>query len=186
MDSIKEKWKPIKGYEGLYEISNKGRVKSLKLIKNVYTTGHTRANVVIEREKILKPTSNGVGGYLIIGLKKDGKRKNHYIHRLVANAFIDNPENKSVINHKDYNRENNNASNLEWCTQKENTNYSAHHMKKQHLSKTATGERYITYRKKQKLYRVNIKAANVDKSFKTLAEAIEFRNEVLNEINYTI
>lgn len=186
MDSIaREEWRDIKDYEGLYQISDAGRVKSLKLRKNSYADGHIREEIIIERELILRPISKGENSYLYVSLTKDGKHKNHYIHRLVAEAFIEKPENKSVVNHKDFNKENNNANNLEWCTPKENTIYSAHRMKKQHNSKTATGERYITI-KKAGLYRVNIKKANVDKYFKTLADAIAFRNEVLYAINYTI
>ena len=90
----------------MYEVSNFGRVKSLK--------GH---------EKILKPANNG-NGYLFVYLWKNGKGKQSYIHRLVATAFISNPLNKPCINHIDCNPQNNNVDNLEWVTQRENIQYA--------------------------------------------------------------
>lgn len=101
-----EIWKDIEGYEGLYQVSNLGRVKSLKFGK----------------EKILKPRDNGIG-YLKVILFKDGKGKHLYVHRLVAQAFIKNPENLPQINHKDENPENNFVENLEFCDAKYNSNY---------------------------------------------------------------
>ena len=107
-----ERWKTIKGYEGLYEISNCGKIKSL--ITNRY----------------LKPFDNGKG-YMTIGLFKGKKRKNHYIHRLVANAFISNPNKFPEVNHKDFNKKNNKVENLEWVTIKQN---------KEHYRKSSFGE----------------------------------------------
>ena len=105
----KEIWKPVAGYEGRYEVSNFGRVKSL----NYMRTG---------KEKILR-LQNGAHNYQIVCLTKDGKERMHYIHRLVAEAFIPNPENLPQINHIDENRFNNCVENLEWCTVKYNINY---------------------------------------------------------------
>lgn len=101
----KEIWKDVKGYENLYKVSNLGEVKSLNYRKSL-------------KEKILKPRNNG-DNYLCVILK--GKKK--YIHRLVAEAFISNPNNYKEVNHKDENKQNNNANNLEWCTRKYNCNY---------------------------------------------------------------
>ena len=103
MDEI---WRDIEGYEGLYQISNKGRVKSLKWGK----------------ERILKPGITG-SGYLKVLLCKNRMIKHIKIHRLVANAFIPNPENKPQVNHKDENKFNNSVNNLEWSTAKENNNF---------------------------------------------------------------
>lgn len=101
-----ELWKDVQGYEGLYKVSNLGNVYSCK------------------RNKLLKKYFPDLGlgatGYNLVGLYKDGKQKMFVVHRLVAQAFIDNPLNLPVVNHKDGNKRNNTVENLEWCTQKEN------------------------------------------------------------------
>ncbi len=110
---MKEKWKDIKGYEGLYQVSNLGRVKSLdryivnKNNKQQYYNG-----------KILK--GNIRKGYLKLTLSKDNSQKTVPIHILVAKAFIPNPENKPEVNHIDGEKTNNCVSNLEWATRSEN------------------------------------------------------------------
>lgn len=106
---MEEVWKDIDGFEGLYQVSNYGRIKSLP--RN--TT----------RGVILKPHKN-TQGYLQVHLYKDGKGKDYTIHRLVALYFIPNNDLfKTQINHKDENKENNNVDNLEWCDAVYNTNY---------------------------------------------------------------
>lgn len=144
MDSIlQETWRPVPGYSG-YEVSNKGRVRSVERIKRQMSRwGHT-----VERRmggKILSPLDNGKG-YLVVGLRSaDGVRRNFYIHRLVAEAFIERKKGSDYVNHKDFNTKNNSIDNLEWVTQRENVLYSVHHMRKprQAKSKSATGEKYI-------------------------------------------
>ena len=101
-----ETWKAIAGYEGIYEVSDLGRVRSLKYGK----------------EKILKPGKNQ-GGYLHVVLCKDGQSKTITVHRLVADAFVPNPNNLETINHKDEVKTNNTVTNLEWMSQKDNLNY---------------------------------------------------------------
>ena len=103
-----EIWKPIKDYEGLYEVSNLGRVKSL----NYRKTG---------KEKILKNIECN-NGYLKVGLIKFGKCKMCSIHRLVAEAFIPNPEDKPCIDHINTIKNDNRVENLRWVTHKENNN----------------------------------------------------------------
>ena len=105
---MEEQWKDIIGYEGLYQISNLGRVKSLKYGK----------------ERILKPYENQ-DGYLEVNLYNDDKKRNHIkIHRLVANAFIPNKDiSKTEINHKDENKGNNIWTNLEWTDHITNIQY---------------------------------------------------------------
>ena len=103
-----EIWKDIEGYEGLYQVSNKGRVKSL------YKGS----------ERILRPGIDRYGYYKIM-IYKDSVRKTFKLHRLVAQAFIPNPENKPQVNHKDENKLNNCVNNLEWSTAKENSNYGS-------------------------------------------------------------
>lgn len=105
---IKEEWKDIEGYEGLYQISNYGRVKSL----NYKRTG---------QEKILK-LSKDKKGYFVINLSIKGKTKVFKVHRLVAKAFIPNPENKPNVDHINTIRTKNEVWNLRWVTQKENNN----------------------------------------------------------------
>jgi len=104
-----EIWKPIKGYEN-YMVSSLGNIKRL----NYNHTG---------KERILKPCIES-GGYLQVHLGKEGKIKNFLIHRLVAEAFIDNPDNLKQVNHKDFNKQNNSLQNLEWCDAKYNITYS--------------------------------------------------------------
>lgn len=109
---MQEIWKDIKEYEGLYQVSNKGNVKSM----NYHQTGE---------EKILRPGVDR-GGYLILMLSKNGKCKSLKVHRLVLMTFapIENMD-KLEVNHKDENKQNNNLNNLEWCDRKYNTNYGS-------------------------------------------------------------
>ena len=107
---MKEIWRDIKGYEGKYQVSNMGRVKSL----NYKNTG---------KERIMKPHDNG-RGYLRVVLCKEGKGKQCRINRLVAQAFLPNPDNLPEVNHIDQCRTNNNVENLEWCTTQYNVEYS--------------------------------------------------------------
>ena len=107
---MKEEWKPIEGYEGLYEVSNMGRVKSL----NYRMTG---------KEGIMKGGDDG-HGYLSVNLWKDGKANKGKIHRLVAQAFLENPQNLPEVNHKNEDKTDNRVENLEWCTKQYNIEYS--------------------------------------------------------------
>lgn len=115
-----EEWKDIKGYEGLYQISNKGRVKSLA--KEIITNNGYSVCTKKYGEKILKPQHNQKG-YQQIGLHCDGKTSRKMIHRLVAEAFIPNPYNLPQVNHKDECKDNNVVENLEYCTNDYNHNY---------------------------------------------------------------
>lgn len=108
-----EIWRQIPGYEGLYVASNKGRIKSCERY-------NSRNTLLCER--LLKPKINR-GGYLTTALTKNEIRKEYMVHRLVAMAFIPNPDKLPQINHKDENRKNNYLENLEWCTSKYNINY---------------------------------------------------------------
>lgn len=109
-----ELWKPIKGYEGLYQVSSKGRIRSLKRTKKNKWGG-----IIQVKERVL---ANGISGqgYINVLLYNNGNRRTYKAHRLVAEAFISNPDNKPHVNHIDGNKENNSIENLEWCTIKEN------------------------------------------------------------------
>ena len=131
--NINEQWRPVVGFEGLYEISNLGRVKSL----NYKRTG---------KEKILKPNKHRKG-YLRVELCRDGKVKHFLIHRLVAIAFLPNPMGFTEINHKDENKSNNAISNIEWCSAKYNTNYGNRNKKiAAALSKPVEASKYEDFR----------------------------------------
>lgn len=112
-----EEWRPIKGYEGLYEVSNQGRIKSLPKIKRGKNN-----SIVHRKEQLLKPCESE-GHYSSVNLHKDGIQKTREIHRLVAETFIPNPSNLPCVNHKDETKRNNCVDNLEWCTAKYNANY---------------------------------------------------------------
>lgn len=107
-----EIWCPIKGYEGIYEVSDKGRVRSLKYGK----------------ERILKQRRDK-DGYIQVDLYKNCDQKTCKVHRLVAQAFIPNPDNLPQVNHKDENKTNNSVQNLEWCDCKYNINYGTHNQR---------------------------------------------------------
>lgn len=113
-----EIWKDINGYEGYYQISNYGNVRSLDRYIN-YTDGRIK----FFKGKRMKSHSSSFG-YLCVKLSKDGTAYHTFLHRLIAEAFIPNPENLPVINHKDENPTNNSIDNLEWCTYEYNNSYN--------------------------------------------------------------
>lgn len=114
---MKEVWKDIIGYEGLYQVSSLGRVKSTGTVWNGWVY-HKK------KETIRKSNANVKNGYHSLCLSKDSKVKRHYVHRLVGESFIDNPLNKPQINHLDGNKNNNKVDNLEWVTRKENVQHA--------------------------------------------------------------
>lgn len=183
-----EQWKDVKGYEGLYQVSDQGRVKSL----GQRVAYKSRWGTIAYRDypaKIMHPTDNGCG-YMAVILSKDKKIKRHFVHRLVAEAFI-GEIGSLEINHKDYNPRNNAVSNLEIVTHQENVNHSLDNMRKPKTrhKKSRTGEKYICeYRKspQSKLkYRVTIYQFGIQKVFSTLESAINFRDQVIkNEQEY--
>lgn len=112
MNSVLVEWRPIKNYEGLYEVSNTGLVRSLARMAQP-------TQYIPEKLKSLFKNN----GYLKVELWKNNKKKMVRVHRLVAEAFILNPENKSTVNHKDFDKCNNHIDNLEWMTVEENNKH---------------------------------------------------------------
>lgn len=106
-----EEWKAIPGYEGLYEVSNKGNVRNVR------------------RNTLLRLSKNN-DGYIQVHLYKNGIRNKFQVHRLVAQAFLPNIDNLPQVNHKDENKTNNNVTNLEWCTAKYNTNFGTRNIRR--------------------------------------------------------
>lgn len=153
MEQKIEIWRDIPGYEGSYQVSNRGRVKSL--LRN--------------RIRILKPRKRSRGmKYLNVALFTNGKRKEESIHRLVALAFLPNPNNYPVINHKDENPGNNHVDNLEWCTVEYNYKYS---------EKTRLKNLRKAVREKESWRKGIIKAQKISKEKKTWIKAMEICHE---------
>lgn len=114
---MKEEWRPVSGYEGFYEVSNLGNVRSLA----VYSWKYKR--VIQRKTPVMKVQETTHDGYKRVGLSLYGNKKHWLVHRLVAMTFIPNDDNLPEINHKDENTKNNIITNLEWCTRKYNANF---------------------------------------------------------------
>ena len=129
-----EKWKPIKGFEGLYEVSNKGRIKSMKrYVPN-------RSGKMLVEEKILSLAHDNKG-YYRVSLCREGKQFPKKVHRIVAEAFVDNPNNKPQVNHINGIKDDNRAENLEWVTNAENQI----HANRSGLRRSPKGETHYAY-----------------------------------------
>ena len=135
---MNEEWRQIQGYEGLYEVSNLGRVKSLKRGK-------------CNNEKLLKLREGNRGGYLVVILYKDKKRTTYNVHKLVAMTFIPNPENKPFIDHINTIRTDNRVENLRWVTERENAN---NELTKKHISESKKGHK-VSEETKKKISTIN-------------------------------
>lgn len=114
---MKEEWRDIKGYEGFYQASSFGNIRNLAVYSFKYKRVIARKN-----PRLLRPETTR-DGYKRVVLSLYGKKKKYSVHRLVASAFVDNPNNYPEVNHKDERTDNNRADNLEWCTAKYNSNY---------------------------------------------------------------
>ena len=155
---MNEVWKDVVGYEGLYEVSDIGNVRSVNWGKRGYS-----------KNLYLKPHNKG---YLQVELFKNGNRKMFMVHRLVAQAFLENNDNLPLVNHKDENKENNRADNLEWCNNSYNVCYS--------LNKhgIATGKRPKVTRHNSK--RTELKVVQITMDGKTVREWENSRAVFLN------
>ena len=133
---MKEIWKDIARYEGLSQVSSLGRVKRV-------TTGR-----ILKSGKI-------TGGYLLVSLYKNNTKSNKYIHRLVSESFIPNPENKSQVNHIDEDKTNNSLDNLEWMTAKENVNHGTRNERSRKTKSIAIIATNTTTGESQEFYGTN-------------------------------
>jgi len=143
--NMKEHWKPIKGYEGFYEVSDLGNVRSLPRTETVTRSGLTYTCPY--KGKVLKPThrQHGYLGVMLYG--KGGHKtrgfKTFAVHRLVAEAFIPNPDNLPEVNHLDEDKQNNRVDNLEWATHIGNTRYGTAIQRRSEKRKNGVGSRKI-------------------------------------------
>lgn len=120
VDAVEVVRKPIKGYEGYYEVDQFGRVFGVNRVIPVEDNGRKYDKPLVGKQ--MKQTMHDKG-YKVVSLTRDGKTKQKFVHRLVAEAFIDNPDNLPMVNHKDEDKTNNFAENLEWCTAAYNNGY---------------------------------------------------------------
>ena len=160
---MQEVWKDIKGYEGMYQVSNFGRVKSFDRYDK---------HGALWLGKILsnKPKKTG---YVNVKFSVDGKRSVKLVHRLVAEAFIPNIENKPEVNHKDGNKSNNKVSNLEWVTSRENTLHGIEKgLIKYNKEALARGQKKSAELMKRKVRQVSIDGESL-REFNSIKEAAE-------------
>lgn len=141
-----EIWRDIKDYEGLYQVSNFGRIRSF--ITN----------------RILKQ-GNISCGYLAVVLCKNGKKKMYSVHRLVASTFIPNPENKPQVNHKNENKQDNRVENLEWMTAKDNINHGTHNkrVKEKQLNDIKKSKIVLQYTKTGEFIREWVSVSEIER-----------------------
>lgn len=147
MDMNNEVWKPVVGYEGIYEVSNMGRIKSLERMGTAGTPVH---------EKLLHPYREKHKGYMVVCLRKNNKASVKKIHRLVAEAFIPNDNLfTDTVNHIDEDKTNNRVDNLEWMSNGDNVRYSQSgwkHYRAKKIRCLNTGEVFGSYRDMERAY----------------------------------
>ena len=166
----KEIWKDINEYEGFYQVSNLGNIKSLKR-----TANHKCGGTMVVKEKILKQEVVK-GNYRRIRLSKHGKTKRFLVHRLVAIAFINIDENRTFVNHIDKNPSNNNLNNLEWVNKRENQTHAFLNKSNKHYA--------IHYCKSMKSYQISLFYNGIKNylgSTKNIDKALKIRDKFIKE-----
>ena len=158
-----EEWKDVKGYEGLYQVSNLGNVRSLD--RRVKHSVYGYMNV---KGKTLSQHSDGE--YLKVKLSKDGKMKTHKVHRLVATAFIDNPNELPAVNHIDCDKFNNSVDNLEWCT----ISYNMQHAYNNGLCESCREASKQNIHKAYEACKKPVRCVTTGKEFKSAKEAADY------------
>jgi hypothetical protein len=173
---MKEIWKPIAGYEGFYEVSSAGRVKSLARYRDMGPSGLQPIPT-----RILKGSWSGLRKqYRMVCLHKNREKEGRLIHRLVAEAFVPNPDNKPQINHKDGNGRNNKVKNLEWVTSKENHEHA--HATGLGLKGSMVGTSKTTEKVIQKLK--IILASGKKQSARKIAEELGITEKTVYNVKY--
>lgn len=166
----------LNGYEELYQISNYGNIKSLdRIVKDSNRERYQRI-----KGHYMKPTDNG-NGYKLISLLKNYKRKNHYIHRLVAQHFIDNPNNYREVNHIDCDKSNNKINNLEWCNSSQNKKHYLNTELGKEKGKKASKTRFrnlVKDKEKQIIYMY----VKEQKTFKEIKQIVKLCNETIKKV----
>ena len=155
---MEEIWKPIIGYEGRYEVSNLGRIKSIKILKPVFR----------------KITDNYTSR--TIRLSQNGKTTESSVARVMAKAFIPNPENKSCVNHIDNNPQNNSLNNLEWVTYKENTQHSVDSGRMRNGHKCKLQEDEVMFIRNNKSIPVKILSIKYNVSIQAIYNVLKNKN----------
>ena len=176
---MKEIWKDIKGYEGYYQISNFGKVKSVERIVE-----HKPYNLTVKES--IRKLKLDTKGYYYLMLSKNGIIKNTKVHQLVANAFIPNPLNKPCVNHIDGNKLNNNVNNLEWVTYKENSQHARRTGLFSEESNKKSLRALAIYRENVKKPILKLKNDIVLETYSSIAEAARLNNLSPSNISATL
>lgn len=186
---MEEIWKEIEGYEN-YEVSNMGRVRSID--RTIYQEGFGERKL---KGRIVKPWHNGHGYYKVcLGsyATPDGKRKHptEFVHRLVAYAFLENPNNYPAVDHINFDRGDNRVTNLRWVSHRTNILHSVPNkpLATRAISVSNTGAKYIS-KKVRVRYEVALpldRYKRLQKTFNTFEEAMEFRNEKAKELGIEV
>ena len=173
-----ECWKDIDDFKGLYQVSSEGRVRSLD--RMIYDEKNNRKYLL--SGKIMNLYDNG-NGYLVVHLRKNNKRYVKYIHRLVAKEFLSDYNEKQTVNHKDFNKKNNDINNLECCSLQENLKYSYVNDRYKNASSKRVDKILIkTNEKKKRLANQIIKLRLLGMSIEKIAKNVHLKYEYVNEI----